>query len=315
MIENRPVDARVDIYSLGCVLYECLAGAQPYPRDTEMATLYAHVQAPPPSLALARPELPPAIDAVIAKAMAKTPEARYRSGGELARALAEAATPDAVGRHLTRGFLFADLRGYTAYVEAHGDEAGAALLDAYRRLVRDVVRRSGGAEIKTEGDSFYVVFASASEAVRCGLAITAAAASATAKDPGRPIAVGVGIHAGETAETTEGYVGSAVNLAARICAQAAAGEVLVSDTVRGLARTSSEVSFTARGRKHLKGIAEPIAVYTAMAAAGDTAGVVPLDDPARRGWPGLVIIPVGLPWPGSGPQSPSCWPRSSPPMV
>jgi class 3 adenylate cyclase/Tol biopolymer transport system component len=270
LIENRPIDARVDVYSLGCVAYECLAGAQPYPRDTEMATLYAHVQAPPPSLAEVRPELPATIDLVIAKALAKSPDERYGSAGQLAQALARAAAPEAGGRHLTRGFLFSDLRGYTAFTEAHGDEAAATLLDAYRRLVRDVVRRSGGAEIKTEGDSFYVVFPSASDAVRCGLAIVAAAASARTKSPGQPIAVGIGIHAGETAETAEGYVGSAVNLAARICAQAAAGEVLVSDTVRGLTRTSSEVTFAARGRRRLKGIAEPMAVYAASAAsAGD----------------------------------------------
>ena len=240
-IENRPIDARADVYSLGCVLYECLAGTQPYPRDTEMATLYAHVQAPPPSLAEARPELPPAIDVVIAKALAKDPAERYDSAGGLARAVAAAAAPDAVARHLTRGFLFADLRGYTAYVEAHGDAAAATLLDAYRRLVRDVVRLSGGAEIKTEGDNFYVVFPSASEAVRCGLALVAAAAAATTEHPERPITVGVGVHAGETAETPEGYVGSAVNLAARLCAQAGPGEVLVSDTVRGLTRTGGEI--------------------------------------------------------------------------
>ncbi|MFI5262704.1 MAG: adenylate/guanylate cyclase domain-containing protein, partial [Candidatus Limnocylindrales bacterium] len=59
-----------------------------------------------------------------------------------------------------------------------------------------------------------------------------------------------------TAETPEGYVGSAVNLAARLCAEAGPGEVLVSDTVRGLTRTGGEVTFTARGRRHLKGIAE-----------------------------------------------------------
>ncbi len=277
-IENRPIDGRVDVYSLGCVLYECLAGSQPYPRDTEMATLYALVQAPPPSLAAVRPELPPTLDAVIAKALAKDPEERYSSAGALAQALASAAAPDATARHLTRGFLFADLRGYTAFVEAHGDAAAAQLLDAYRRLVRDVVRRFGGAEIKTEGDSFYVVFPSASEAVRCGLALVTAAAGATADHPARPIAVGVGVHAGETAETPEGYVGSAVNLAARLCAGAAAGEVLVSDTVRGLTRTGGEVSFISHGRKHLKGIAEPIHVYAATAAIPGAAGVVP---PAR----------------------------------
>ncbi|MFI5262196.1 MAG: protein kinase [Candidatus Limnocylindrales bacterium] len=300
-IENRPIDARVDVYSLGCVLYECLAGTQPYPRDTEMATLYAHVQAPPPSLAAARPELPPAIDAVIATALAKDPDARYASAGALALALAAAAAPDGPAGHLTRGFLFADLRGYTAYVEAHGDAAAATLLDTYRRLVRDVVRRFGGAEIKTEGDSFYVVFPSASEAVRCGLALVAAAATATREHPAQPIAVGVGVHAGETAETPEGYVGSAVNLAARLCAEAAAGEVLVSDTVRGLTRTSGAVTFTARGRKHLKGIAEPMAIFAATTAApgvDGTAGAPPVRPPITTrllgfGDPRRVVVAAG----------------------
>ncbi len=209
-----------------------------------------------------------------------------------------AATPEAAARHLTRGFLFADLRGYTAYVEAHGDTAGAALLDTYRRLVRDVVRRAGGAEIKTEGDSFYVVFPSASAAVRCGLALVAAAASATAEYPERPIAVGVGVHAGETVETAEGYVGSAVNLAARLCAIAGPGEVLVSDTVRGLTRTSVEATFTSRGRKQLKGIAEPIAVYAATPASAG-AGVAPPPRPPLGtrllgfGDPRRVAVAVG----------------------
>ena len=87
----------------------------------------------------------------------------------------------------TQGFLFADLRDYTRYAETHGDDAAAALLTAYRRLVRDVVAHLGGAEIKTEGDSFYVVFSSASGAVQGGLAILAAAAAATTHDPGQPI--------------------------------------------------------------------------------------------------------------------------------
>jgi class 3 adenylate cyclase len=60
----------------------------------------------------------------------------------------------------TNGFPFADLRDYTRYVESHGDQAAAALLEAYRSLVRAAVPEHGGAEIMTEGDSFYVVFPS-----------------------------------------------------------------------------------------------------------------------------------------------------------
>jgi hypothetical protein len=76
-----------------------------------------------------------------------------------------------------------------------------------------------------------------------------------------PITVGIGIHAGETVTTDEGYVGSVVNIAARVCAQADAGELLVTDAVRSMTRTFLGVTFSPRGRKRLKGISEPIALY------------------------------------------------------
>jgi class 3 adenylate cyclase len=162
------------------------------------------------------------------------------------------------------GFLFADLRGYTAFVDALGDRAAAALLDRYRALVRAEVDAVSGSEVKTEGDSFYVVFDSASVAIRCGLAILAAAAAAS--EDGHAIAVGIGVHAGETVATTDGYVGLAVNVAARLCGQAKAGELIVSDTVRALSRSSLDVSFEPLGRRRLKGLDEPVAIYRVVDA-------------------------------------------------
>lgn len=164
----------------------------------------------------------------------------------------------------TRGFFFSDLRGYTEFVERHGAVAAADLLERYRELVRESISRFDGAEIRTEGDSFYVVFQSVSQAVRCGLAVVGAAVTASVDRPDRPIRVGVGIDAGETVETVDGYVGSSVNVAARLCALAEAGEVLVSDTVRALTQTVLPVWFESRGRKQLKGVAEPVAVYSAL---------------------------------------------------
>ena len=76
----------------------------------------------------------------------------------------------------TKSFLFSDLRGYTAFVEQAGDRAGADLLATYRDLVRLVIAAHDGAEIKTEGNSFYVVFPSASAAVEAGLSIVSGAA-------------------------------------------------------------------------------------------------------------------------------------------
>jgi class 3 adenylate cyclase/ABC-type branched-subunit amino acid transport system substrate-binding protein len=181
------------------------------------------------------------------------------------------------GSSVTRGFLFADLRGYTDFVEQRGAAAAAALLTRYRALAREAIGRSGGAEIKTEGDSFYVVFDSVSSAVRCGLAITAAAHDAADE----AIRVGIGVHAGETIEADGGYVGSPVNIAARICAQAGAGEVLVSETVRALTSSLLPVTFKSRGRRQLKGIADPIELF-AVAEAADGGTAWPSSKPRRR---------------------------------
>lgn len=171
---------------------------------------------------------------------------------------------------VARGFLFADVRGYSAWVERHGDHAAVGLLREYRTVVRQAVGEFDGSEIKTEGDSFYVAFGSPSAAVRCGLRILEMAAANEGGETG-PIAVGIGVHAGETASTDEGYVGSAVNVAARVCAQAGAGELLATDAVRAMTRTFLEVSFTPRGRKRLKGISEPIALYRVTPAGAPAA--------------------------------------------
>ena len=122
----------------------------------------------------------------------------------------------------THGFLFADLRGYTHLVDTRGAVEASHLLGRYRAIVREVVAHHGGAEIKTEGDSFYVVLPSASAALRCGLDILLACMEPS--DGAEAIDLGIGIHAGESVAHEGGFVGSAVNIAARICALAAAGE-------------------------------------------------------------------------------------------
>lgn len=177
--------------------------------------------------------------------------------------------PTDEGEAAYRGFLFADLRGYTAFVERYGDSAAADLLDAYRELVRTEVARHAGAEIRTEGDSFYVVFGSARRAVACGLAIVGAA-QASREHPDRPIRVGIGINAGETVQRGEGYVGTAVNLAARVCAQAREGEVLVTAAVREALGATPDLRLVPRGSPRLKGIARPVPLFAVR--RGEPAG-------------------------------------------
>ncbi|MFJ1457164.1 protein kinase [Nocardia sp. N2S4-5] len=81
-----PVTGRADVYSLACVLHECLTGAPPYPSKNVSALIRAHLSDPPPRPSLQRSDVPPALDAVIAHAMAKAPDGRYATAGEFAGA-------------------------------------------------------------------------------------------------------------------------------------------------------------------------------------------------------------------------------------
>ena len=78
-IQGQPVSGAADQYALACVLFECLTGSMPFPREEEAAVLWAHLSSPPPSLADRRPDLPAGLGAVLARAMAKQPSERFGS--------------------------------------------------------------------------------------------------------------------------------------------------------------------------------------------------------------------------------------------
>ena len=88
--EGERGDTRSDVYAFGCMLYEVLAGEVPFPRDSEVATMFAHANAPVPSLSEQRPDVPAALVAVVERCMAKDPGERYPDAGEMGRATADA---------------------------------------------------------------------------------------------------------------------------------------------------------------------------------------------------------------------------------
>ena len=90
-IEGKEVDARTDVYALACVLYECLAGTPPFHRPSDVAILNAHLHSAPAKLTRAVPDVPPALEHVIAKALSKSPLDRYASTGEFLTAARAAA--------------------------------------------------------------------------------------------------------------------------------------------------------------------------------------------------------------------------------
>jgi serine/threonine-protein kinase len=99
-IEGGEIDGRADVYSLGCVLYECLSGARPFDRDTELSVVFAHLNEPPPSLSDIGILFPDAFDSVFATALAKAPGDRFATCGELVEA-AQAALKGGVTRRRT----------------------------------------------------------------------------------------------------------------------------------------------------------------------------------------------------------------------
>ena len=82
-IEGLTLDRRTDVYALGCVLYECLAGRPPFERDAEVAVMHAHLTSPPPRLTEVRPDLPKELDRVVSRAMAKSRDERFATAPEL----------------------------------------------------------------------------------------------------------------------------------------------------------------------------------------------------------------------------------------
>ena len=171
------------------------------------------------------------------------------------------ATRTDAGAAAYRGFLFADIRGFTSFAERYGNPAAAAKVSRFLDLARKAIAGHEGAEVKTEGDAIHAVFPSASSAVLAGLEIVEAAALLSAQEPDGWFDLGVGVHAGEAVETAEGYIGRAVNIAARLCSAARPGEVLVSSTVKGITQASIPVGFIPKGKRRLKGIQDPILVY------------------------------------------------------
>jgi len=142
-------------------------------------------------------------------------------------------TPDHSGPSGTVTFLFTDIEGSSRLEQEVGTAAYSVLLGQHRAILRAVFEAHGGVEQGTEGDSFFVIFPSAAEAVRAAVDGQRGLASAEWPD-NRIIKVRMGLHTGEVTRSVDGYVGIDINRTARIAAAGHGGQVLVSSATRGL---------------------------------------------------------------------------------
>jgi class 3 adenylate cyclase/pimeloyl-ACP methyl ester carboxylesterase len=157
---------------------------------------------------------------------------------------------------LLRTVLFTDLVGHTEMMSRLGDEKGREVLREHERITREVLAAHGGTEVKTMGDGFMASFGSVTKAVECAVALQ----RAFGEREGEPLSVRVGLNAGEPIEEDGDLFGATVILASRIAGKAEGGEILVSDTVRGLC-SGKGFLFSDRGEFVAKGFDEAVRVY------------------------------------------------------
>jgi len=156
--------------------------------------------------------------------------------------------------------LFTDMEGSTTLTQRLGDAKAQELLHTHNRIVRDALRAHSGSEIKHTGDGIMASFASASRALECAIAIQCALAQHNESNPGTPVRVRVGLNAGEPVAEEKDLFGTAVQLAARICAQAEPGQILAPIVVRELAAGKGFL-FADRGDVALRGFEDPVRLF------------------------------------------------------
>jgi adenylate cyclase len=152
-------------------------------------------------------------------------------------------------------FLFADLVGFTALAELEGDDRALEVALGLQRRVRSLLADYQAEEVKAIGDGLMLRCASAMGAVRLGLRVVG-----SAEEPSFP-PVRVGIHTGPALASEGDWYGRTVNVAARLCAVAPPGQVLVSEATRAAAGRMRGVSYGERELHWLRNVSEPIATY------------------------------------------------------
>jgi adenylate cyclase len=159
----------------------------------------------------------------------------------------------------THTFLFADLAGFTALTEAHGDEQAADLADEFSRAAAPLLPHHGAEQIKTIGDALMLRVNKPAEAIKLGLALTHDLLAEFGYPPIR-----VGMHHGTAVHRAGDWFGATVNLAARVSGLAHGGEVLLTDTTREGAGDIDGVRFEPHGVHRLRNVTDPIKVFAAL---------------------------------------------------
>jgi serine/threonine protein kinase len=268
VFQNNQANLQSDLYSLGVVLYECLTKHLPF-KGYDMVSIGKAAAAGnwlPPRVV--NPDIPPAVEKLMSRALEPSPQKRFKSTGDFKKAvsavLAEIAPPktdspppppdrdskieDSVlevfgnpsysevlrARVRNTTILFSDIVAITEYFEKHGDVSGTKRIQCQNDLLFPVVKRYKGEVIKTVGDAIMACFDTAEDGVGAAIGMQRALEkyNESLKESEEKLNVRIGLNSGESIFESRDIFGDVVNVAARICAQAQGGQILISTATR-----------------------------------------------------------------------------------
>jgi class 3 adenylate cyclase len=155
-----------------------------------------------------------------------------------------------------RAIMFTDIEGSTNVSTIQGDDAAVEMVRAHDDLARECLAEAGGREVKHTGDGIFAAFPLVTAAVECSMAIQQRLRRHREATPDGGFRVRIGVSAGEPVTNSDDLFGAAVNLAARICTHAKAGQIIVSRAVRDLS-VGKRFEYLDLGRVPLKGFPDP----------------------------------------------------------
>jgi class 3 adenylate cyclase len=267
---------RFAAYMRECITPEAVQAAWHAQTEHDAVALLPQVRSP--TLVLHRRQLP-VLDVAVAKGLAsRIPNARLAvlEGASAAPWVDLEAVLTAIDEFLGEGeeaaaeaepppgavhtILFTDMEGSTTLTQRLGDAKAQEVLRTHNTIIRDALKGHSGSEIKHTGDGIMASFTSASRALECAIAMQRAFAQHNESNPDTAIRVRIGLNAGEPVAEEQDLFGTAVQLAARICAHAQPGEILAPIVVRELAAGKGFL-LSDRGDVALRGFEDPVRLF------------------------------------------------------